>query len=62
MFVGDRDADSGDVVFRPLLLDLVRQSATDCAESIGRAIDQEAGSLTPIDDQTCLIIERQASN
>jgi sigma-B regulation protein RsbU (phosphoserine phosphatase) len=55
-----RQRDAGPTAFKADFLNLVHQPADECISSMTARLDQEEGSLTQLDDQTCLIIERLA--
>lgn len=58
MILCRRQRDTGPTEFKSEFLDLVTLPAQECISSITARLDQEEGSLTQLDDQTCLIIER----
>lgn len=54
-----RQRDTDHVSFTDDFLSYARLPAQDCLDALADAVDRSEGSLEPLDDQTCLIVERQ---
>lgn len=55
-----RDGEPGPTRFTPEFQEAVTHPADDCLRAIDALLNQTEGSLSPLDDQTCVIVERMA--
>ncbi len=58
LILSRRQRDHGPTTFTPEFQEAVRLPAEECIQTITELLDQTEGSLAPLDDQTCLIVER----
>ena len=59
--IARRQRDDDSVQFTSEFLELIREPAARSIERLGEILDQSEGSLSPADDQTCVIVERLPS-
>jgi serine phosphatase RsbU (regulator of sigma subunit) len=57
--ISRREREQGHVEFSDEFQAMMRLPAQECLDALATAIDQTEGSLAPLDDMTCIIVERR---